>query len=316
MAIRSINFYKMIMRDLNSSRKLKNKEAATILLDIVDKNSIKTSDYESLDISIEKDMLKTIIDVFNRNETNSNMFCRLSKQKPSNNFIKREYTNYQNSDIEKDILGEKDGIEQFTYAYINLDTMICAYLGSNVAPTEKAFAEMVRKYNKTYALEIQPIPNANGIDRFMKGNDPEIKKLEIEVPRPNMNALINLLGWNVDIAEEYTYLDKNIKATVMLGPDCRNGYLAKDEKTKSIMNNILGNKSKYNKAKLKGKIDTENLREYSFFEENFTYHVDIPTYKIENKMKKFYSVEEQKENCKDHLIMAMNANDEILKIYK
>ena len=69
----------------------------------------------------------------------------------------------------------------------------------------------------------------------------------------------------------------------------------------------------YRKAKVRAKAKDVKTQEYSFFDENFTYAVEIPTYIVEGDRKKYYSADELIPIYEMHLSMAYNENKNLLK---
>lgn len=276
------------------------------VINIIENNSIDQNGYKSLDVTATDGEMHNIIDIFEYKSTR--VFCRLSKQKPGNSFIGRDYSSYQKNDLVDSNDYENKGIEQYTFALINYSMGVLCIVSSQGAPNEKTFEKMFDKYSNESSVEIIPIPNEFGIETIYNGINPEILNLDIEVPLPDGSVLEGMFGWNPnDVIESID--QRNLKVSIKLRSDFRRGTVTNSsDEVRGIIDRIRDrcNFSFYKKAKMKAKIKSKKAREYSFFEENFSYPIDVPIYYIEDYKKVYYSVDELVEIYKKNIIMAFN----------
>ena len=81
------------------------------------------------------------------------------------------------------------GIEKYTYGMLNYVSGILHLYPHKVQTSEKALKILIEKYKPGYTLDLISIPNERGIERIYEGKDPEISKVEIEVPLPDAAVL-------------------------------------------------------------------------------------------------------------------------------
>lgn len=316
MAKKNVIFFTVKMESRDTGRKLDKKDVVEIISKIISKNSIQGPEYNSVDISKAGDLFHETIDAYVYEQY---FFGRLSRQKASNSVMKRNYKDYIGNDVlenedEETILNQ--GIEQYTYAYINYETMILAIVNTSLAPNEKAFATMINKFTPQYVLVMDPIPNINGVDKFYRGKNQVLRKLQLEIPLPNAEALQQVFGWDKEDIEKAIFENDNLKINISVGPYNQRGYIAQnDNGIKNLIDIIKSHISVYKKAKLIGKEETEQtkLREYNFFDENFSFSIDIVNYRVHAGKKVFFSIDELKDQYKDNLIMAYNENYTLFK---
>lgn len=173
---------------------------------------------------------------------------------------------------------------------------------------------MFEKYSDDYRIKLTPIPNEYGIDRIYNSENADILNLEIDVPLPSGESLEDLFGWNpIDIID--TIGDRNLKASICLKSNMIRGSITRsEEEVKGIINAIKVKCSnhKYLKAKMRAKTTKVKARDYNFFEENFSYPIDINIYHIENYKKVYYSVDELVEIFRNNMIMAYRESIEMI----
>ena len=281
------------------------------IVKIVSENSHDQNNYKCLDITINLGDLHSVIDIFEYQ--NSRLYCRLSKQKPGNNFIGRNYQNYEKKDIVDSNDHENNGIEQYTFAMINYQIGVACVAFSKGAPNEKALEQMFDKYSDEYKIQLIPIPNEHGIDRIYGSENSDILNLEIDVPLPNGEALEDLFGWNpTNIIN--TIGERNLKASVCLKSNMNRGSITRiDEEVKGIIDAVKEKcrENRYIKAKMRARTKTVKARDYNFFYENFSYPIDINTYHIEDYKKVYYTVDELVEIFKKHMKLAYRESIEM-----
>ena len=85
------------------------------------------------------------------------------------------------------------------------------------------------------------------------------------------------------------------------------------KETKGLIDCIKSKISDYNKAKVRAKAVGVKTRDYSFFDENFSYPIEIPTYRINEGKKYYFSPEELSVIYRENLQMAYNENIALLR---
>lgn len=180
------------------------------------------------------------------------------------------------------------------------------------APGIKAVEGLFEIYNPQYKLELISIPNEKAIETFYMGEEPQVSQIQIEVPLPNPETLEHLFGWKED---EYLRVmsDRNLQLNVTLKGEPRTSILSGKSESQNIVRVISSNISKYRKAKIRGKIENKKTQDYNFFEENFSYPIDIADHHVQGYERIYYTADELVELYKQNLVMAYRENENILK---
>ena len=308
MASKKVYFYKAVLTDLDGKEVSINKYRE-IFTDIIDRKSVNNGTYKSLDLTWDDDEMHIIWDIFDYN--NSRLFGRLSKQKPSSSVIQRDYHTYEKKDILPVGDQQNRGIEQYTFGSLDYQTGIFSIISAKGAPSEKVICNIFLLYNLNYMMQLLPIPNVKGIETIYLGKDAEITRLEVEVPLPDAGVLANLFGWDKDEVVE-AIVNRHLTAGVVLKPLSRQSITADTEESKRIIDKIKGRLNLYQKAKMKAKTKDVKLRDYNFYEENFSYPVDIQVYHIENYKRIYYTVDELVGIYRQHIVQAFQENKDVL----
>jgi hypothetical protein len=305
---KKVNYYRVdLFSDAGQQpyREIKNR-----VISIIDNNAEEHSGMHILELE-DYEGLHVLADVFDYK--NDYLFMRLSGQKPTGAYIQRDYDDNIPGAVFDGKSEEEKGIESYTYLFFRYDTGILEIVNQNGAPNYKKMNDFFTKYDKEYFLKFCSIPNPNGIDLIYGKNDSSISKIEIEVPVPNAEALERIFNW--DAREILEFQEDSLKAVLELSGIDRKKITATSEKTDKLID-VVRDSINYGvrKAKLRGKSQERKTQEYSFFDENFTYAVDIPTYRIEDKRKKYFSATELISKYKDNLEMAYNENRDLLRM--
>lgn len=309
MATKKVYFYKTSVLDARE-RELDLLSLKDVLGDIIGKNSFFHDDYWSLDISPLSEPLHFVWDVFQYKH--GRLFFRLSKQKPNSSFIQREYSTYEKSDILPSGTEKQNGIEIYTFGSLEYSTGLCSIVSSQGAPGINALENAFTKYKSEYKIEFVAIPNLDAIQSIYNGERPNVSQVEVEIPLPSLKVLESVFGWNekeiLNVVGE-----RNLLLNVTLKGQPRTMLTNGTEETQGIIDQMRNNIGGYLKAKLKGKTAKERLRDYNFFEENFSYPIDILDYHVENYERIYYTVDELVEIYRQHIINAYYDNEKILK---
>lgn len=305
---KKVNFYTVDLYHSLTNKKEDYRKIKDIISNIIDAHAIVQNDCWTIDLTENND-LHYIADVFEYK--NGRLFMRLSCQKPSGTYIYRDYS----TNIPEGVLSgsneEKEGIEIYTYALLNYDTGIISIVNQQSAPNYKVIRQFFSKYENEYYIEFVAIPNANGIERIYKANEPRITQVEVEVPVPNAVVLEKMFGWKTkDILDLQGNL---LKATLRLSSLERRVITSSEEETIGLLDCIKNTVDEYNKAKVRAKAEGIKTQDYNFFNENFSYKVDIPMYEPRSGQKHYFTADELVFIYKDHLTMAYNENSNLLR---
>lgn len=262
------------------------------LLDkIIDDNAVSNGNVKTLDLTSNSEYLHTMLDVYHHKT--GYLFARASKQRPTGTVIGRDYKTRKAQSLLPGVREDIKGIELYTYIYINYETSVLQIISAQGAPNETIIEELFKKFSNAYRVELIPIPNINGMEKFYGGEDASISSIELELPNPDPAILENVLGENGnailrEAANDHILLTVGIKSSIS------RSYLTTDtDKSAGIIDSIRGiieqfGTSRFKKASIKGKARNIKAREYNFYEENFYFLVDIPAYRMEDKHRMYY----------------------------
>lgn len=308
MANKKVYFFRVTITDLKGNN-ISVDKYKELFEEIIDNHSVNNTTYKSLDLSFENDPMHTVWDIFNYK--NDCLFGRLSRQRPSSSVIQRDYQTFQKSDVLPVGDQQNKGIEQYTFGSLDYDTGIFSIVSSKGSPNEKVLRNTFVKYNRNFILDLIPIPNPHGIENIYLGEGAEITRLEVEVPLPSAAVLSNLFEWDADeVVDAMT--NRNLTAEVVLKPLRRHSITVDSDETKNLIDKIKNKLDFYKKAKMKAKTKKLKLRDYNFYDENFSYPIDVPLYYMQNYERIYYSVDEMVEIYKQNIVSAFRINKTIL----
>lgn len=310
MSQKKVYFYEVELFDTKSEVEKDYHLLKEILISIIKKDAKKQNGYSTLDLTLDDDPLHVVLDVFEYE--NSRLFCRLSRQKPACVYLQRDYRTFQKSDV---LGGENEtikGIEKYTYGYLNYQTGVFSIVKAVEAPSEKALANILVKYCRDYYMKLTPIPNADGINSIYRGEDAQISRVSVEVPVPDAGTLQQIFGWeDKEILEVVS--QRAATAVFELKAPARYVITNNSEDSTRIIDCIYGAMDGYKKAKMRAKAKNIKAQEYNFFEEYFSYSVDISTYHIEDYRRVYFTVDELVDIYRSNLIAAYNENRVIIE---
>lgn len=311
MAVRKIYFFETKLYD-EMGRKVSQQELKKIIMDILSTKGIKQNDHISVDITPYDDDMHVIFDAYDYSE--NKLFGRFSKQLPKNTLVHHEYNTYKDSEILPGVDEKESGIEKYTYGMLYYNTGIWAFVSAQGATNEKALKMFVEKFKSGYTLEIIPIPNEKGIENIYNGKEPEISKIEIEVPLPSAEVLEKLFGWKDDELLE-NLNESKIRVVTALKAEPRRTITDDPNIVKKIIEAVNGGKEGYNKAKMLAKARTVKAREYNFFDDNFMYPIDVTSYHMRANERVYYSSQELVDIYRQNMVVAFNDSRGILELF-
>lgn len=309
MAEKKVYFYSINLYEVNGERLLPITELKPLIEDIINTKSTQLNGYRTLDLTTTiDDELHIMMDVFDYQ--NEKLFCRLSKQRPYNSLMRRDYATSECLDVvPQNEMGNK-GIEIFTYGRLDYNTGIFAYVSSQSAPSEKALISLFDKYKNNYKIEMVSIPNIDAIDTIYYGNNPQISKIEIEIPRPDSDIMQQVFKW--DDAEILNAVSQNaIKAEMVVYSPARENLVDNEDAVK-VIDKFRAFREAYRNVKLTAKANGSRLREYDLYARFFSYPIDIPKYHMVNNKRVEYTIEQMVDMYRQNLHEAFETNRTIL----
>lgn len=227
------------------------------------------NEYCTIDISSPDDGMKTVIDIFDYKD--EHLFCRLSKQRPTNTVVGRNYDTLKTEPVMGNYPDNKKGIENYSFAYINYQTLIAEIVTSQYSPTETAIENFI-KMNSNYYVESRAIPNRVGIDSIFRHRKPVISSFTVDIPTPSP-ALLESFGFND--AEITNTIGNNIRAKITIAPLHGRTLVANDDAHTLVQK--VRDSALITEAIFKAKSESIKAREYNLYDESFKYDINIPT---------------------------------------
>ena len=290
MAKKKVYFFKIELYDRATGRELDYKLIPDIVKDIVDNKSIVDGNTRIINLTMAGDDLHTSLDIYRYK--NDYMFVRSSKQKPTNSMITREYSTFTAERLLSGKSEDVQGIEAYTYMYIDYNRGILALSQSQGAPSEKAFSTFFELYNAKYEVNLIAIPNPNGVEKIYGKAGAEISTVDLCIPVPDPIILESLLGVKGSKLLHETTAN-NIVVNVQFSSKIKKGKLTSNvEESNKLIDCIREKSSLYKEASVHGKYEGTNMEDYFFYGENFYFLVDINISRMEQGKKRFLSPDE------------------------
>lgn len=286
-----------------------------LLDNIIDDNSVSNGNIKTLDLTNNPDDLHTMLDVYHHKT--GYLFARASRQRPTGTVISRDYKTKKAQSLLPGVREDVKGIELYTYVYINYETSVLQIISAQGAPNETIIEELVNRFSDEYRVELIPIPNIDGLERFYGGEEASISSIDLELPNPDPAILQNVLGENgneilANAANNHILLTIGIKSSIS------RTYLTTDTDTSAEIIDCIRNIieqfgiTRFKKASIKGKARNIKAREYNFYEENFYFPVDIPVYRMEEKRRIYYDEAELAQINLQNMQYAYNESKEYI----
>lgn len=279
---KKVYFYKINMINSKDDTICSNNDFKSELLKTMDKHIIESNNTKMIDITERTDSLHTTVDNISISDTS--VFMRLCKQRIRAKYAARDYVNKEISNVLPGNNETENGIESCTYSYIIYELGLLEIVASQTAPNETFLRKLFAKYNHQYFIDLLPIPSKHSVEALYDSDSPYIKKLEMDVPIPNNKMLATTFGWT-DEEIEAINLSNNLKLSICLEPfdNNRGSFICSDKDSRKLID-IVKSKGKriHGKAKLRGRENTANLRDYNFFEDNFGFNITIKDHHIDN----------------------------------
>ncbi len=312
-----VYYYTIKLRDVRSGTVCNLSKVKEKLISIIDGENSKCveaegREWKAIDLTRENQVFHFIADVFDYKD--EYLFLRLSSQKPTGDYLERDYSTGVPSEVLKGIGPDKKGIEIYTYALLDYEKGILSIVKQQSAPSHKILGEFFTKYCSDYFLEFIPIPNKEGIKYIYEGTNPSISSLEIEVPVPEAKYLEKLFNWSEEEILDLE-LNKELKATIRLSPVRRQPITDKTVDVKRIIDIVKDHLNDYRGAVMRGKAEGTSTMDYNFFDAIFSYEITIEKYKVEDDEKKYLSSTELIGYYKSGLVDAYRRNRDMLSMF-
>lgn len=278
------------------------------IVEIINLKAVPMEGFKVLDLS-KGDELHYMADIFEYEGTR--LFMRMSSQKPSGSYIFRDYKTRVPNNVLEENSEDKEGIEIYTYALLDYATGILCIVNQKSAPKYRLINNIFSLYDQRYALEFLPVPNKNGIDKIYNSRSPQITAIEVEVPIPSAEVLERLFDWGTD--DILDIQNGRLKATMRLSGIDRQIITDGEIETQHLIDRIKQRLGGYRKALIRGRAEGIKTQDFNFYNEFFSYPVEIRTYSIENGRKHYFTADQLITEYKDNLIMAFNENVGVLK---
>lgn len=309
MANKNVYFFQVDL--FRSGEQLNYQEIGNIFKEIINKHAVDFGKYKSLDATPYEEEMHLMIDIY---EYEDNLFfARMSKQKPSNSMVQHDYRTYKKEDVLPGNNENERGIEQYTFGLMNYQRGVFLLVSSQGAPNEKIINNILLKYSTEYSVELIPVPNARAIESIYEGEESEITKLEIEVPLPDLGTLENVFHWKEKELVR-TLGERNLSASIVIKTLRRQSITRSPDETRLLMDVIKDGLPGYTKAKMKAKARNLKLRDYNFFDDKFSYPIDINDSNIKDGERIYYTVEELVDVYRRKMREAYNGNEKLLRI--
>lgn len=307
MASKNAYFFELKLK--HQGETIEHVKVKEIIKDIIDKHAMDFSEYKSLDVTPYEEEMHLMLDVYEYTE--KFLFARMTKQRPSNSLVQHDYKTYEKEDVLPGNNENEKGIEQYTYGLLNYEHGVFMLASTMGAPNEKIINNIFELYAAEYSVELTEIPNAMAIESIYEGKESEITKLEIEVPLPATGVLENIFHWN-----ESEILDaissENLNVSVVIKPLRRQSITHGEDGTRKLMDAIKESLPRYHKAKMRAKARNLKLRDYNFFEDKFSYPIDIQNSYIREGERIYYSVEQLADIYRRKMLTAYNDNERLI----
>lgn len=311
MASRKIYFYQLRMFN-ETGKQVSQEQFKESIVNILTTKGIEQDNHISIDITPYNEDMHVIFDAYDYKD--NKLFGRFSKQVPKNTLVHHEYNTYKDSEVLPGVDEKERGIEKYTYGMLYYNTGIWAFISAKGATNEKAIEMLIEKHKPGYSLEMLQIPNEKGIESIYMGQEPEISKIEIEVPLPSAQVLENLFSWkDKELLES---LDSNrLRMVTVLKAEPRRNITEEPNTVKKMIDAIQEGKKGYSKATMVAKARTIKAREYNFYDDTFMYPIDVPLYYIRNSEKIYYTPQELVGIYRQNMIVAFNDSRGILELF-
>ncbi len=311
MAQKKIYFYKTVLYD-ELGRIVSQELFKHIIIEILNSYGTNQGECISIDITPFEENMHLIFDAYNYK--NEKLFGRFSRQLPKNTLLHHEYRTYTSSEVLPGVDEKERGIEKYTYGMLNYASGIFAFVSSQGVTSEKALKILLEKYKPGYVLDLIPIPNERGIESIYEGKDPEISKVEIEVPLPNTAVLERLFGWSDE--ELLNSLNENkLRISTVLKAEPRHNLTDEPGIVRKVIDAVKESKNGYNKAKMVARAKSVKIREYNFFDDNFMYPIDITPYHMQKNEKVYYTNQELVDIYRQNINLAFIESKGILDLF-
>lgn len=308
MAIKTIYYYVAQLFDKDTGNEVECTLLKNEIISIINTHSNPNGAYHTLDLTIAGDNMRTTLDV--SSYLNDMLYCRLSRQRPINSLLKRNYLTLIEDVVLDEVEALDNGIEAFTFSMLDYTTGVFGVVSAMGAPNERTIIRLFDKFSTRYEIELQEIPNIDAIRSVYMGENPTISKIELEMPVPDAEIMQRLFGWERDEITD-TVLERGIKAVVCIKSPTRE-YLVRDEDVPPLIDKLKGILGENNNITVTGKAKDVKAKDYDLKGEYFSYKIDVRTYTIENGVRYDYTIGNLTSIYREKILLSYRANREMI----
>ena len=278
MSTKNVYFYKLSLYDTQSRQEMSLTQTKAIIEQIIANNAQNNA------VSLSyNDAEPIVMDVLQ--QTNDYLFARLSKKRRNNSIQRRDYRTLETGPVLTPAEVDNNGIEIFTYCILGYNRGILSIAKNQGAPSEDVLHRLFNIYSNNYYLEIESVPNNQLINEIYNGANPEINRMTIEIPTPNVEILAKVLGAN-DTEILQSVQQKTNTISFEIRPEKRGVLCDEPGIIQKIINLFKAGKDTFSKVILDAKPDSKTRQKrYDLYEEYFKYPININEYHTENGRK-------------------------------
>lgn len=314
MANRNIYYYKINLFSRDGKRQCNYRLLQDILKKMIEDPTISKTNGNAkiIDLTATSETLHTTIDIFRYKK--DYLFMRTSRQKPTATMISREYATGKASDVLQGVSEDTKGIEKYTYVTVDYTDGILSMLGAQGAPDQGILVALFDRYSDKYDVELQAIPNINGIQKIYKKEKTEISEINLTIPVSNPVLLENLLGRKGRQLFEDMARD-SLQTTIKITSATKNGKLTyNSDDSEKLLDCIQDKVDNYEKASVRARYEGCKTQTYNFGDNMFSFSVPINTTHIVEGNTVYYSECEYMTRCIEAMRYAYNENRDYIRL--
>lgn len=306
MAERKIYYFKMKLYSRDGKTEYDIADFKDVFKTMIDTPAIsKARDgVHIIDLTSISEQLHTTMDVIRYK--NDYAFLRTSRQKPTASMITRSYDTGVPSAVLPGVSENEKGIEKYTYIHIDYRYGILSILGSQGAPDQGVLIYFFDRYSENYSIELEAIPNPNGIEKIYDKEKMEISEVNIAIPVPDPALLQEVLGHGGRrFFEEVSR--ESLKVSIRLSSTIKRGKITNNsDDSETLLDCIKDNLGDYTVANVKASYEGCRTQTYNFYDENFFYPINISSFHIMDGKRIYYTESEYMTLCNEAMRSAYN----------
>lgn len=296
MAKKNIYLYKVVISNTESKKEIELSNYRATIKSIT--SSKNANNALRIDLNESEPMVMDIIE-----DNDEYLFARLSKKKPNNTMLKRDYKTLKTAEVLAPDELKNNGIEVFTYCILGYTHGILSIVNAQGAPHTEAFSQLFAIYKPEMSLDTIGIPNSDLIKELCDGKSPEINRIHFDMVQPSPKALEQVFGFNDE--QLLGAIGQNTSSLVVdIKPDLRGNLLENKTLICKLIALLSKNQARFSSIKISGRQSSKAAtKEYDLYSTFFKYQIDIK----ETRQRGGRKVEVDKETLqKDYRSKMMN----------